>query len=151
MAQPAVPSPQPGVPRPSCHAVILDQDGQVLLVQRASPPYAGWWSLPGGSIQWGEPVAAALVREVKEETGLTVTAGRLLHVFDAIEKDVDGNVLFHYVILYYEADYREGRLRPGSDAAAAAWVPVAGLHQYWLLPPARDVIHMALADDGNRG
>lgn len=150
MAQPPASPSQPAVPRPSCHAVILD-DQKVLLVRRGSPPYAGWWSLPGGSIRWGEETAAALAREVKEETGLTVAIGPLLHVFDAIEKDVDGKVLFHYVILYYGASCRGGRLQPGSDAADAAWVPVAQLHKYRLLPPAGDVIQMALTDVVNGG
>ena len=59
-------------------AVVFDPDGRMLLVRRANEPGRGLWSLPGGRVEPGETDVAALVREVLEETGLTVTVGRLV-------------------------------------------------------------------------
>jgi 8-oxo-dGTP diphosphatase len=43
---------------------------EVLLIRRGTPPRLGEWSLPGGRIEWGEPVKAAALRELREETGV---------------------------------------------------------------------------------
>jgi 8-oxo-dGTP diphosphatase len=59
-------------------AVIKDDQGRLLLIKRGHEPGAGLWSLPGGRIEPGETDAEALVREMREETGLTVQAGPLL-------------------------------------------------------------------------
>jgi ADP-ribose pyrophosphatase YjhB (NUDIX family) len=59
-------------------AVIKDDQGRLLLIKRGHEPGAGLWSLPGGRIEPGETDAEALVREMREETGLTVQAGALL-------------------------------------------------------------------------
>jgi ADP-ribose pyrophosphatase YjhB (NUDIX family) len=61
-------------------AVVLRQDGAVLLVRRGRPPAAGTWSLPGGRIEPGESPSEAAVREVREETGLAVRALGLLEI-----------------------------------------------------------------------
>jgi mutator protein MutT len=59
-------------------AVIFDEEGRVLLVRRGKPPLEGAWTLPGGRTEPGETAEAAVVREVLEETGLTVRAERLV-------------------------------------------------------------------------
>lgn len=132
-------------PRPSCQAVILDEEQRVLLIRRGSRPHHGWWSLPGGAVELGEPVTTALVREVWEETGLTIAVGPLLHVYDAIDRGPDGAVVWHYVILIFVGHCTGGRLQPGGDAVAGNWVPADKLDQYQLLAPARTVIGRALA------
>ncbi len=58
-------------------AVIKDEQGRLLLFKRGREPGGGLWSLPGGRIEPGETDAEALVREMREETGLAVEAGRL--------------------------------------------------------------------------
>jgi 8-oxo-dGTP diphosphatase len=63
---------------PCVGAVIKDDQGRLLLIKRGHEPGAGLWSLPGGRIEPGETDAEALVREMREETGLTVQAGPLL-------------------------------------------------------------------------
>src|ERR1700751_2623495 len=63
---------------PCVGAVVKDGQGRLLLIKRGHAPGAGLWSLPGGRIEPGETDAEALVREVREETGLAVEAGHLL-------------------------------------------------------------------------
>ncbi|HJY99567.1 MAG TPA: NUDIX domain-containing protein, partial [Streptosporangiaceae bacterium] len=63
---------------PCVGAVITDSRGRLLLIRRGHEPGAGLWSLPGGRIEPGETDAEALVREMREETGLEVEPGPLL-------------------------------------------------------------------------
>ncbi len=59
-------------------AVITDESGRMLLILRGHEPGKGLWSVPGGRIEPGETDEQAVIREVREETGLKVTCGRLL-------------------------------------------------------------------------
>ena len=102
---------------PCVGAVIKDGEGRLLLIKRGHEPGAGLWSLPGGRIEPGETDTEALVREMREETGLVVEAGRLL---GAVRRPAqDGNVID---IRDYAATVIGGTLRPGDDAADARWV-----------------------------
>jgi 8-oxo-dGTP diphosphatase len=107
---------------PCVGAVIKDDQGRLLLIKRGHEPGAGLWSIPGGRIEPGETDAEALVREMREETGLTVQAGPLL---GSVRRPAqDGNVLD---IRDYAATVTGGTLRPGDDAAEARWVAVSEL------------------------
>lgn len=119
-----MPREYPTNPIPSCHALIRSGD-RILLVQRARPPFVGYWSLPGGGVELGETVEAALQREVMEETGLAIAIKRCLGYVDAIERDPADRVQWHYVIFYFEAEARETGVVPADDAAAARWVTPA--------------------------
>lgn len=121
----------PENPLPSCHAVVRRQE-QVLLVQRARPPFEGYYTLPGGGVELGETVEEALVREVREETGLQVRVTRFLGYVNAIERDQGHRVRWHYVIFYFEAELVDGIERPGDDAAALKWVTVGEARQHRL-------------------
>lgn len=111
-------------PLPSCHALIRDGD-RILLIERGRPPFQGYWSLPGGGVELGETVEQALQREVREETGLAVRVRRFLGYADAIDHDEAGRVRYHYVIMYFEAEVRGGRLVPADDAAEARWLTLS--------------------------
>jgi ADP-ribose pyrophosphatase YjhB (NUDIX family) len=103
-------------------AVILDGSGRLLLIRRGHEPGKGLWSIPGGRVEPGEPDEAALVREVREETGLAVTAGRLI---GAVRRPAgDGTVLD---IRDYAAVVTGGTLVAGDDADDALWASAADL------------------------
>lgn len=102
---------------PCVGAVIKDDLGRLLLIKRGHSPGAGLWSLPGGRIEPGETDAEALVREVREETGLAVEAG---HLLGTVQRPAhDGDV---FDIRDYAATVTGGLLQPGDDAADARWV-----------------------------
>jgi ADP-ribose pyrophosphatase YjhB (NUDIX family) len=102
---------------------IVVEGGRVLLVQRGRPPALGKWSIPGGLVDVGEPVEAAVRREVAEECGLTVTLLDLVGFVDRIVRDAAGRVQYHYVLLDFLAvpEPGQGAPRAGSDAAALRW------------------------------
>ena len=96
----------------------------LLLIQRAEPPFAGEWALPGGFVEEGETVAAAAARELAEETGIQARDLRLLGVYSAPGRDPRGwTVSVAYV---HELD-AELAVKGGDDAAAAGWFEVDGL------------------------
>ncbi len=120
----------PPAPLVGVGAVVVDQ-GRVLLVRRGREPLKGHWTLPGGMLELGEPVTAGVVREVLEETGLTVEALELVELVDRIYREGE-RVRYHYVIADYLCRVTGGRLRAGSDADEARWVE----HAEWN-PPRR--------------
>ena len=83
-------------------AVVLDGD-RVLLVKRGNEPLKGEWSLPGGAVEIGETLETALVREIREETGLDVDVGPMVDVLDRLRYDPDGRVKYHYVPIFCAA------------------------------------------------
>jgi 8-oxo-dGTP diphosphatase len=102
---------------PCVGAVIKDGAGRLLLIKRGHEPGAGLWSIPGGRIEAGETDEQALVREVREETGLAVTAERLLG--GVRRPGSNGSVLD---IRDYVAVVTGGTLAAADDAADARWV-----------------------------
>ena len=113
--------------RPSVSAVIFDRRGRLLLQQRSD---GGQWGLPGGSVEIGESVRDAVIREVHEETGLRVVPGRLVGVYSEPALQVvrypDGNV-WHYINVCFECAVRDGTLTTCDETLALAWVPPARL------------------------
>lgn len=97
-------------------AVIVDDD-QLLLIRRGHGPAAGEWSVPGGRVEFGELMVEALVREVKEETGLDVVVGDYLGHVERIGDD------HHFVIHDFLAiAFDREPLVAGDDAAEVRWV-----------------------------
>jgi len=105
-------------------AVVLDRSGRLLVILRGHTPSEGLWSVPGGRVEAGESDAAALTREVLEETGLVVTCGRLI---GSVRRGA-------YDIHDYAASVTGGVLRAGSDAAGARWVTPAELRALPVTP-----------------
>lgn len=105
-------------------AVLIEQDGRVLLVRRAGEPFRGLWSLPAGFINGGEDPAQAAARECLEETGLTVRVTRVLEIISGKEHPRGADF-----IIVYQAEVIEGVLKPDDDADAVEWFERQNLPQ----------------------
>jgi ADP-ribose pyrophosphatase YjhB (NUDIX family) len=130
--------------RPGVSAVILTPEG--ILLQRRSDN--GFWGLPGGGVEPGESVTEAIVREVREETGLEVRPGRLVGVYSSpsvhqIVTYPDGNVI-HYISTSFECRIVGGTLACGDESLALEWFHPDRLPDD-LLPMSRIRIRDALA------
>jgi mutator protein MutT len=122
--------------RIDCVGAIVHDEGRLLLVRRANPPAVGTWTIPGGKVEPGEDDAAAVVREVAEETGLVVEVGRLV---GQVERDAPGGAVF--VIRDYECRLTQGGAADAvaaDDADAVTWVDLDGLGQLPLAPLLRE-------------
>ncbi len=125
-------------------AVIVD-GSRVLLVQRGRPPALGKWSIPGGLVDVGETVEAAVRREVAEECGLTVRLHGLVGFVDRIVRDSAGRVQYHYVLLDFLATPEAGAACAGSDAHAIRWSTVEELRELDVTEGLEPMIRRALA------
>ncbi len=113
-------------------AVIWNAKGEVVLIRRGTPPRKGQWSIPGGRVEWGEPLLHAIVREVREETGLEVEILGHVETVDSVTRDDAGEVIRHYVLVDFAALAVAGELAAATDAEAAAWVRKERLGEYGL-------------------
>jgi 8-oxo-dGTP diphosphatase len=131
-------------------AVVLrgaGPDTRALIVQRAQQPNAGRWGFPGGVLELGETVGEGAMRELLEETGVLAEPGGWLNVHDAVSRDADGRVQFHYVLIAVRGIWQSGEGEPADDAAACAWASrddiVAGM--YPTFPTLLPLFDLALA------
>jgi ADP-ribose pyrophosphatase len=99
------------------------------------------WAIPGGRIELGETLQQAAEREIKEETGVIIRAGEPILTFDLVERDPDGRVRFHYVIVDLAAEYVSGEPQPGDDAADARWVSVREFDNLALSAKTRELLN----------
>ncbi|MEA3470290.1 MAG: NUDIX hydrolase [Thermodesulfobacteriota bacterium] len=110
----------PDLPRVGVGAVVIQND-KVLLVKRGIPPSKGLWAIPGGNMKLGETLKETAEREIMEETGIAIEAGDPIYAFDFIERDDEGAILYHYVVVDLLAEYREGEPHGADDALEARW------------------------------
>ena len=101
---------------------VVFKDDRILLVRRGQAPSEDLWAIPGGSVEVGETLQQAAEREIFEETGIKIRAGKPVYTFDVIDRDKRGKIRFHYVIVDLLADYVSGEPAAGDDAAEARWV-----------------------------
>lgn len=110
------------------------KNGALLMVKRGREPALGLWTLPGGRVEYGERLEAALAREVREETGLLVEVGWLLGIHEVIDER-------HFVILDYEAEAPDGQDPvAGDDVTEARWVPLAEVEKLDVTPDLLEVL-----------
>ena len=117
---------------------VVRRGQEILLVRRGRGAGVGQWSLPGGRVEFGETLVAAVAREVAEETGVEITVGGFVGWAERMGTDP---FPYHYVILDFAATplNPQAALRAGDDADEAAWFPcselpevglVAGLYEF---------------------
>lgn len=130
--------------RPGVAAIIQNGEGKILLQRRSDN---GLWGLPGGSVEIGESVREAILREVREETGLTVEVLRLIGVYSdptfQVVRYPDGNVV-HYISALFGCRILGGTLQTCDETLDLHFFDPAGLPDD-LLPMHRIRIQDAMA------
>ena len=129
------------IPVVAVGGVVLAPGPRVLLVKRGAPPLMGHWTLPGGRLRGGETIAAAVEREVLEETGIRVATGRLIEVIEIMAEG------YHYVIHDHLCTPLDGSEVPkaGDDAAEARYVRPGELSSFSVTEAVARVVMRGLA------
>ena len=122
-------------------AVVI-RDGKVLLIRRGVAPGKGLWAVPGGSLELGETLQQGAEREILEETGITIRAREPIYAFDFFERDPDGRIRFHFVIVDLAADYIRGDVKGADDALEARWLAPGDLDH---LPVSKNTLKLLRA------
>lgn len=138
---PAVSSVQPTHPQLAVSAAIF-RDGKVLLVRRARFPAKGFYSLPGGRVEFGETLDAALHREVDEETALKIKIVGLAGFREVVPGTSGGG---HYLIMSFAARWRSGEPVLNDELDDFRWLEPDSLGDLKLTDGLQEVIQSAKA------
>ena len=130
-------------------SVAVVRAGRVLLASRVAAPGAGLFALPGGAVEAGETMAAAALRELREETGVCATIVAFNAHNEVIETDLQG-VRHHYVIASFVAEWQAGEATPGPEAAEVRWILRADIGSLPLVAGLGPILHTAF-DISERG
>lgn len=112
-------------PRPAVAAdcVVFGFDGrelQILLIERGNEPYKGYWAFPGGFMNMDESAEQCALRELQEETGLTINMLKQLGAFTDVHRDPRGRIIS---VAFYALS-RPTEVRGGDDASEARWFAI---------------------------
>lgn len=108
--------------------VAIIAEDEILLVRRANQPNQGLWAVPGGKVEYGETLAEAATREVKEETGLLVQLDEIIWVGESISDD------HHLVLIDFLGQAVGGDLQAADDASELKWVTIEDAYEMELTP-----------------
>jgi ADP-ribose pyrophosphatase YjhB (NUDIX family) len=111
-------------------SAAIIRGGKVLVVRRARRPALNLYTLPGGAVELGEPLTDALVREVREETSLSVEPVALAGHRDVIARDAQGRIERHFVILCFAARWLAGEPILNDELDDARWLDPSELGTY---------------------
>ena len=117
------------------------RDGKVLLVQRAHPPAQGAWSVPGGRVEFGEPLHVALAREVMEETGLQIEILGMAGWREVLPASSGAGK--HFVVMSFAARWVAGEPVLNGECSDFAWLPPDALGERQLTPGLQEIIDAA--------
>ncbi len=132
----------PEYPLVGVGAIIFRQD-RVLLVQRGNEPAYGKWSIPGGLVELGESLEAAIRREVLEEVNLEVKVRDIVAALDRVTRDGNGVIEYHYVLLDFICESGSGNPVPASDVMDCAFASLDGLNRFNMTEGTEQVIKRA--------
>lgn len=119
-------------------ACIINKQQQVLLTRRCIEPFCSHWVMPGGKIDHGEGIIAALHREVREEVGIEIHVEGLIDVYEHLAVGCKDD---HYVILYYRCTPASFDPRPnGTECTEALWFSADRLSAMLLPPGCRHIL-----------
>ena len=124
-----------------CASAAAFRGGKLLLARRTKPPFL--WSLPGGAVEWGERLAAAAMRELREETGIEAEAAGYAGHSEVLLRNKKGVVVEHFVVVAFAARWWAGEARTGPEASAVAWVEPARLGDYEITEGLAPIIERA--------
>jgi 8-oxo-dGTP diphosphatase len=124
-------------------SIAVFRSGQVLLVRRARPPFAGALSLPGGLVEAGESLEEAVLRELREEVQVDARITGFNRHVELIDRDDTGRVRYHYVIASFAGKWIAGDGVPGPEAEEAFWVEPARLTDLNCTPHLMTVVEAA--------
>ncbi|GGB27748.1 NUDIX hydrolase [Allosediminivita pacifica] len=120
---------------------VMPRGSEVLLVQRRNPPDAGFWGFPGGKVDFGETLHAAAERELREETGVTARALRVLTALDVIGPGPAPD--HHFVLIAVLCEWQAGAPLAADDAQDARWVALSDLEDLTLSKDVAEVARLA--------
>ena len=120
--------------------MVYDGAGNILVQDRKDPSWPGI-CFPGGHVEPGESFVESVIREVWEETGLTVENPRLCGT-----KQFQTSHGERYVVFFYKTDRFSGTLK-SSDEGEVFWIPRKDLHKYTLCPDFLEMVRVFEEDD----
>jgi ADP-ribose pyrophosphatase YjhB (NUDIX family) len=126
-------------------SAAIVRDGKVLVVRRARKPALNLYTLPGGGVEIGETLSEAVMREVREETGLDVEPVALAGEREVIVRDAQGQVERHFVILCFAARWRAGEPELNEELDDARWLDPADLKELRTTEGLADIVAAAMA------
>jgi 8-oxo-dGTP diphosphatase len=111
----------PNRPILAVSAAII-RDGRVFIARRARGPALGVWTMPGGMVEAGETLAEALIREILEETAMTIEPVALAGHREVVVRDPEGKVSRHFVILCFASRWVSGETRLNEELDESRWI-----------------------------
>ena len=131
-------------------AAIL-RAGRVLIVRRARSPARDLYTFPGGAVESGESLTAAAIREVQEETSISIEPIALAGHREVIARDARGMVERHFVILCFAARWLNGEPILNAELSDARWVEPAEIPAYQTTEGLAEIAAAAAALVGQAG
>lgn len=126
-------------------SAAIIRNGKFLIVRRARPPARGLYSLPGGVVELGEKLSEAVVREVAEETSMTIEPVALAGFRETVVRDRDDRVERHFVILCFAARWRAGEPDLNEELSEARWIEPWELKDLPTTPGLTEIVASAFA------